>query len=100
LHLFAAFDTLLGAVGSDVGQCVLVAAQGHLPASLGKAMHDCHVARGMLGGDAAWLLEHVPKEVVVSALSRSLCTVLGRRACAALASLAASLGLTMLNLPP
>jgi hypothetical protein len=38
--LFGTFDALLDAVGGDVGQRLLVAARGHLPASLGRAKHD------------------------------------------------------------
>jgi hypothetical protein len=50
--LIAAFDALLGAVCGDVGQCLLVAAQCCLTASLCRAKHDYLVAGGLLGGDA------------------------------------------------
>jgi hypothetical protein len=55
--LFAAFDALLGALGGDIRQCLLVAARGHLPASRCGAKRDRLIAGGALGGDAAQLLE-------------------------------------------
>jgi hypothetical protein len=64
--LFAAFDALLGAVGGDVRRRLPVAAQGYLPASLGRAEHDHLVAGGVLGGDVVQLLDHVPAEVAMS----------------------------------
>jgi hypothetical protein len=67
--LFAALDALLGAVGSDIGQCLLVTAWGCLPASQGRAKHDRLIAGAMLGGDAAWLLKRVSEEVTMSALA-------------------------------
>jgi hypothetical protein len=74
--LFAAFDALLGIVGGDVRQYLPVAAQGHLPASLGRVKHDHLIAGGALGSDAAWLLERVPEEVTLSALSQALVALL------------------------
>jgi hypothetical protein len=91
--LFATFDALLGAMGGDVGQC--------LPdTSLGRAKHDYLIAGGALGGDAAWLLECVPKEDPTSALPWALYDALGQRALTTLASLAVSLGLAALTLLP
>jgi hypothetical protein len=75
--LFATFAALLGAMGGDVGRRLPVATRGHLPASLGRAEHDHLIAGGVLGGDATWLLERVPKEVATSVLPRALRTALG-----------------------
>jgi hypothetical protein len=66
--LFAAFGTFLSAVGGDVGWRLPVAARGHLPASLGRVKCDHLIASGALGGNAAWLLERVPKEVAMYTL--------------------------------
>jgi hypothetical protein len=55
------------------------------------AKHDYLIASGALGGDAARLLERVPKQVVMSALPWAR---------AALLSLAVSLGLIAPFLPP
>jgi hypothetical protein len=97
--LVATFNSLLGAVGSNVGRCLLVTAQGHLPAFLGRAKHDCLIASGALSGDATRLLEHGPKEVSMSALPRALRAALGQRTHATLASLAVNLGFVALTLP-
>jgi hypothetical protein len=51
--LSATFDALLGAVRGDVGWHLPVATWGCLPASLGMTKHDCLIASGALGGDAA-----------------------------------------------
>jgi hypothetical protein len=64
-------------MGGDVGWRLPIAAEGRLPISLGKAKHDHLVPCAALGGDAVWLLEHVPEEVTMSALSRALRTALG-----------------------
>jgi hypothetical protein len=72
-----AFYALLLATGGDVKQRLCVTARGHLPASLGRMNHDCVIASGALGGNAAWLLERVPEEVTMSALPRALRAVLG-----------------------
>jgi hypothetical protein len=77
-------------MGGDVGWRLPIAAEGRLPISLGKAKHDHLVPCAALGGDAVWLLEHVPEEVTMSALSRALRTALGQRTCATLKSLAVS----------
>jgi hypothetical protein len=59
---------LLGTVDGDVGRCLLAAAWGRLPDSLGRTKVGRLVANGILGGDAAWLLNGVPKNIVVFAL--------------------------------
>jgi hypothetical protein len=74
--LSAAFDALLGVMGGNVRRCLPVTSWGRIPASLGMAKYDLLVAGGALGGDAAWLLERVPEEVVASALPWALCAVL------------------------
>jgi hypothetical protein len=51
--LFAAFDTLLGDVGSDIGRHLLATAWRHLPASLVWEKNDHLISSGMLGGSAA-----------------------------------------------
>jgi hypothetical protein len=98
--LSAAIDALLGVMGGDVRWCLHVAAQGRLPASLGRAKHDRVVAGSALGGDAAQLLKHVPEEVAMFALSWALHVALGQRARTTLASLAPCLGLAAPTLPP
>jgi hypothetical protein len=62
--------------------------------------HDCLIAGGALGSDAVRLLEHVPEEVTMSALSWALQVVLKQRARATLTSLAVSLGLATPTLLP
>jgi hypothetical protein len=98
--LFATFDTLLGAMGGDVERHLPITARGHLLASLGKAEHDRLIAGEALGGDAAWLLERVPQEVTMSILLGALHAALRQQARATLVSLAASLRLAVLALPP
>jgi hypothetical protein len=49
----------------NVGQRLLAAAQGQLPASLGLAKHDRLVDDGVLRGDVTWLLKCVPKKVAM-----------------------------------
>jgi hypothetical protein len=98
--LFSAFGAILDDVGGDIGWCLPVASQGHLPTSLGRAKHDRLIIGGALGGDAVQLPEHVPEEVAKYGLSRALCVVLRPHARTALASLAASLGLTAPTLLP
>jgi hypothetical protein len=85
--LFAAFDALLGAVGSDVRWHHPTTARGHLSTSLGRVEHDCLIAGGALGGDVALLLKHVPEEVSMFALSWALRAVLRQCARATLVSL-------------
>jgi hypothetical protein len=87
--LFAAFNALLGVVGSDIGWCLLLAAWGHLPASMGRAKHDRLIAGGVMGGDAVRLLECVPEEVAMSTLARAPRAVLGQFTHASLVSLVA-----------
>jgi hypothetical protein len=70
--LVATVYTLLGAVSSDVGRCLLVTAQCDLPASLCKAKYGRFMAIGVLGGDATRLLKHALEEVIMSALSWAL----------------------------
>jgi hypothetical protein len=60
---------LLGVVDGNVGRCLLAAAWGHLPASLGRTMFSHHIAGGILGGDAAWILDDVPESIVVFSLA-------------------------------
>jgi hypothetical protein len=72
--LLATLDALLAAVDRDVGWCHLGATWGHLPVSLGKMKFGCLVAGGVLGGGAAWLLEGVPKNIVVFTLTWVLCS--------------------------
>jgi hypothetical protein len=91
--LVAAFDTLLGTVHGDVGRCLPVAARCRLPASLCRAKRDYLIVGGALGGDAVWLLKHVPEEVAMFALPQALCMVLRQSAYAALAISAVNLGL-------
>jgi hypothetical protein len=98
--LSVAFDALLSAMGGDVGRRLPVVAWGCLPASLGRVKHDRLVAGGALGGDAAWLLKLISKEVVMSVLSWDLRITLGQHASATLASVVVSLGLTVPALPP
>jgi hypothetical protein len=43
---FTALEALLSAADSDVGHCLLATAEGHLPASLGRAKHDHLIAGG------------------------------------------------------
>jgi hypothetical protein len=66
----------VSAMGSNVGRRLPIAARGCLPTSLGRAKYDRLVAGGALDGDVTWLLERVPEEVAMSALSRALCSVL------------------------
>jgi hypothetical protein len=49
--LFVTPDTLLAAMGGDVGWCYLAAAQDCLPTPLDWTRHDRLIANGMLGGD-------------------------------------------------
>jgi hypothetical protein len=60
-----ALNTLLGVVDGDVRRCLLVAAWGCLPASLGRTKFDRLVA----GGDTTQLLGGVPKNIAVFALA-------------------------------
>jgi hypothetical protein len=83
--LFVAFHALLSAVGGYVKRC--------LPASLSRVKQDHLIAGGVLGGDAARLLERVPKEVAISVMAWALCVALGQHTHATLASLAVRLGL-------
>jgi hypothetical protein len=98
--LFAAFDALLDAVGGDIERCPLVATLGHLHASLSRVKHDRLIIGGVLGGDAARLLERVPEEVVVSVLARVPHAALWQHTHATLVSLTVSHGLNTLALPP
>jgi hypothetical protein len=66
MPLVATFDAVLGVAGGVVGRCLLITAQGRLPACLCRAVHDCLVVGGVLGGDATWHLERAPKEVALS----------------------------------
>jgi hypothetical protein len=90
----------LGVVGGNVEWSLQVTARGCLPASLGRVKNDHLVAGGAWGGDAARLLERVPEEVTMVAPLWALCAVLKRCACATIASLVVSLGLTALTLLP
>jgi hypothetical protein len=72
---FAALDALLIAMGGDVIRRSFAAAQGCLPASLGRARHDRLIVGSVLGGNAAWCLECVPKKVSMLTLAWALCTV-------------------------
>jgi hypothetical protein len=65
--LFASLDTFPATVGGDIGRRSLTTSQARLPASLGWMRHDRLIASGVLGGDAAWHLECVPKEVAMLA---------------------------------
>jgi hypothetical protein len=67
--LLAALEALLGAVDGDVGQHILAIAWGRLPASLGMTKFSRLVAGGVLGGDTAQLLNGVPENVDVFALT-------------------------------
>jgi hypothetical protein len=40
--------------------------------ALGRAKHECLIAGGALGGEAARLLKHAPEDVAMSALSWAL----------------------------
>jgi hypothetical protein len=53
--LVATFDALLGVVGSDIGRCLLITAQGHLPASLCWVKHDRLIVGATLGGSTNML---------------------------------------------
>jgi hypothetical protein len=75
--LVAAFDTLLCAVGGDVGWCLLVAIRGCLLASPCGAKHDRLIAGDALGGDAVRLLERASDRVIVSVLLRALREMFG-----------------------
>jgi hypothetical protein len=48
-------DIALGVANCVIGWCLLIAARGCLPTCLCRAMHDCLIVGGMLGGDARWL---------------------------------------------
>jgi hypothetical protein len=72
-----AFDALFGTMSGDVGRCLPVTAQGHLPAQLYGAEHDRLVAGGVLGGDAVRLLERAFEEVTLSALPWALLAATG-----------------------
>jgi hypothetical protein len=87
-------------MGVDVRQRLPVIAQGHLPASLGRAKNNHLVAGGVLGGDAVRFLEHVREEVVMSGMPWALCAALGQHTHVALASSVVSLGLVSPFLPP
>jgi hypothetical protein len=69
------FDALLGTVGNDVRRRHLVAARGHLAASLCGAKSDHLVASGVLGADAARLLKHDSEGVAMSTLMWALHTM-------------------------
>jgi hypothetical protein len=97
--LIAAFDSLLGVVSGDIRRHLLVMAQGHLPASLCWVKHDCLVASGALGGNAAPHLKHAPKEVPMFALPKALHTVFGQRARASLVSFMENLRFIMSSPP-
>jgi hypothetical protein len=71
---------------------------GHLPASLCREKHDRLIVGGVLGSNAAWLLEHASEEVVMSALPWALRAAFEQCACAPLASLALNLGFVTLTL--
>jgi hypothetical protein len=88
VHRFATLDALLSIIYGDVRWCLLVAARGHFPTSLVLAKHDRTIAGGVLGGDAAWLLECVPKKVTMLALEKASCVALGQRVHDPLVSLA------------
>jgi hypothetical protein len=64
-------------VSGIIGQRILVAAWGRLPAHLPRAMCGGLIVGGMLGGNAARLLERAPEEVALSTLPRALLTVTG-----------------------
>jgi hypothetical protein len=72
-------------VGGVIGWCLLIAARGHPPACLCRAVHYHLIVGGVLGGDATWLLKHALEEVVLSALPWTLPTLIGHRAWAILA---------------
>jgi hypothetical protein len=62
--LLATFDALLGVMGGNVGQDLLAATWGHLPAVWGQTKFNRLIAGGVVGGDVAKLLSGVPKSVV------------------------------------
>jgi hypothetical protein len=88
VHRFATLDALLSMIYGYVRWCLLVAARGRFPTSLVLAKHDRTIAGGVLGGDAAWLLECVPKKVTMLALEKASCVALGQRVHDPLVSLA------------
>jgi hypothetical protein len=73
--LLAAHDALPHTVDGNVRRWLLAAAWGHLLASLGKAEFGRLIAGGEMGGDVAWLLDGLPKNVVVFTLVWVLCVV-------------------------
>jgi hypothetical protein len=77
-------------MGGDVGWHLPITAWGHLPASLGRAKHDCLITGSALGSYVAHLFERVPKVVPMSALPWALCVVLVPLSHATLVSLVAS----------
>jgi hypothetical protein len=78
--LFVTINTLFAAVGGEVGRHSLDAARDHLPASLGWTRHDSLIASGVPGGNVAWHLECVPKEVPMLTRVQASCAVLKLRA--------------------
>jgi hypothetical protein len=98
--LVAAFNAHLGAVSDDIRWRLHVTAWGHLPARLCGVEHDCLVADGVLGGDAARLLKRASDEVAMFALPPAQLMATGQHAWVALVSLATNLRLTVPSLPP
>jgi hypothetical protein len=97
--LVITFDAILGMVSYIVGQHLLVAAWGHLPAQLCGAVHGHLIVGGVLDGDTAWLLKRALEEVALSALAWALLTPTGQHAWATQVGLAMSLWLIVPSLP-
>jgi hypothetical protein len=87
-------------MGGDIGRCLLVTSWGLLPASLGREKQNRFIAGCALGGDAVPLLQCVPEEVAMFAVSWALRAALVQHTHATLKSLAASLELDMPSLSP
>jgi hypothetical protein len=82
--LLAALSALLGAFDGHIKRHLLVAAWGCLPVSLGGIKFGGLHASGIRGGNAAQLLDGVPKNVVVSTVARVPCVAFGSRTSAPL----------------
>jgi hypothetical protein len=97
--LVATFDALLGTVSGDIGQCLPIAAQGGLPASLCWVKHDRLVVDCALCGDAAQLLERAIEGVTVSALPQPSRAMFGWHARSSLVGLVVNLRFIVLSPP-
>jgi hypothetical protein len=76
--LIAISDATLGAANCITGWCLLITAQGCLPACLCGAVHDRLIVDGMLGRNALRLSKCAPKEVALSTSQWALLAASGQ----------------------